>query len=165
MKPRCNDETCCLQCGDRLIHQGARRGNESGSPFGQWVHDELPRTFTVGDVDLYVRRWYRDGGEEVVLLRWIEHKSTGQKFEDAQQRALIDFDAIIRHAIDCPTSPVALDKGSGVFVVRSGFEDGLPVHVFIERVSLSGRWERSAELDAEHLGQWLPRGQGRREVA
>lgn len=160
MKDRCVDDTCCLQCGDKLIHQGARRMHESGSPFGQWVHDELGRHFTVGDVDLYVRRWYRADGKEVVLLRWIEHKRTGQKFEDAQQRALIDFDAIIHHAIDCPTAPIALDKGSGVFVVRSGFEDGLPVHVFIERVSTSGKWERSQELDAEVLGKWLPRGDG-----
>lgn len=94
------------------------------------------------------------------MLRWIEHKRTGQKFEEAQQRALIDFDAIIRHAIECPNTPVRLDQGSGVFVVRSGFADGLPVHVFIERISADGKWERSSELTAERLGRWLPRGEG-----
>lgn len=146
-----------MACGDKHIHQGARRMHESGSPFGQWVHDELPRSFTAGDVDLYVRRFYRKEGREVVLLRWIEHKRTGQKFETAQQRALVDFAAIIEHAVNCPESPLALDSGSGVYIVRSGFEDGLPIHVFVERVSADG-FQRWGEIDAATLGKWLPKG-------
>lgn len=162
-KERC-PESYCPACGDRHVHQGARRINESGSPFGQWVHDELPRTFTAGDVDMYVRVFYRHEDGEAVLLRWIEHKGRGQKFELPQRKALADFASIIEHAINCPDAPLRLDTGSGVYVVRSGFVDGLPVEVTVERVTSEAdesKWTKW-QATAEKLARWIPRRRGPR---
>lgn len=144
----------CEDCGDWLIHQGGRKINESASPFGQWIHDKLPRKFTSGDVDQYIRKWERikEDGERV-LLRWLEHKSPGQKFQDAQKKALIDFDLVIRHAIHCPNSPLQLHPSSGVYIVFSSFEDGEPTKIRVERLDDDRIWEPTAD----ELGLWIPR--------
>lgn len=151
----------CNACGDRFIHQGARRGDESASPFGQWVHDALWRWFTSGDVDQYIRRHFPG---EPTLLRWIEHKSPGQKFGPEQRQALADFDAVIRHAIECPESPLAIRGGSGVFVVYSGFVDGAPTGIAVERMSDGGLWrpkerrrggQYSDEEAVDRFARWL----------
>jgi len=137
-----------------LIHQGGRKLHESASPFGQWVHEKVTKQLTTGDVDQYVRRWYCHDGDERVLLRWLEHKAPGQKFQKAQRLALANFDLVLRHSIECPTAPLQLDPGSGVFVVYSSFANGEPTHITIERLADG---ETSAELTAEQLGLWIPR--------
>lgn len=138
----------CLNCGDRMIHHGGRKSDESASPFGQWIHDSLQRWFTSGDVDQYVRRSFPNGP---TLLRWIEHKSPGQKFEGPQRESLRDFDALIRHAVDCPTSPIAVREGSGVYVVRSGFMDGQPVGVLVERQHDGKLWNPGKDKNGDEL--------------
>ncbi len=155
MKP-CR-EHYCEDCGDQLIHQGGRHIDESASPFGQWVHDCLPREFTAGDVDLYLRHWR----PEMTLLRWIEHKAPGQKYKSPQRQALADFDSIIRHAVTCVSSPLKLDPRSGVFVVYSRFANGEPVDALVQRLSDQ---EVSKPLDASNLGDWLTGGLLRRRT-
>lgn len=110
--------TFCDSCGQEMIHRDHRRSYESASGFGQIVSREGPVQLTVGDVDLYVRKWLRSK----TLLRLVEHKQPDQALKDQQARALVDLDALIRHATTCPEAPLKMDRRSGVFVLRGEIE-------------------------------------------
>jgi hypothetical protein len=151
--PSCSGQLC-EECGDWLIHQGARKLHESASPLGQWIHNDLPKRFTSGDVDQYIRRWYRHQQGESVLLRWIEHKAPGQKYAGPQKAALQDFDSVIRHAVDCSTAPIRLRPSSGVYVVHSTFTDGQPSDIRVERLCDG----RSVPMHTHDFGMWIWEG-------
>lgn len=102
------------ECGQEMIHRDNRRSYESASGFGQIVHRDGPRTFTVGDVDLYVRKWFGS----TTLLRLIEHKQPGQLIKPQQGRTLQDLDDLFALAIDQPTARLRLDSRSGVYIMR-----------------------------------------------
>ncbi len=116
--------TFCSGCDQEMIHRDNRKSYESASAFGQVVwrlQKRGYRGFTIGDVDMYVRRYARGAGR--TLLRLVEQKNPRHKFEGAQRLALHDLDVIIRHAVDCKPHGLAddtvLDPGSGVYIVRA----------------------------------------------
>lgn len=111
--------TFCDGCGEELIHRDNRKFYESASAFGQIIGRRpdlggAPRDFGCGDVDLFVHR-SRQG---MVLLRWVEHKQPGHKYEASQQQSLSDFDLVLKNAIAHPPSGLILHPDSGVFIVR-----------------------------------------------
>ena len=106
--------TFCDDCRRELIHRDNRKHYESASGLGQIVHRDGPRSFTVGDVDLYLRKWL--GG--ATLLRLIEHKQPSQVINEPQAITLRMLDSIFEHAINCTDPPLRLDPRSGVYVMR-----------------------------------------------
>jgi hypothetical protein len=106
--------TFCPGCDEEMIHRDNRRHYESASGLGQIISRDGPRTFTVGDIDLYL--WKDLLGRE--LIRLLEHKQPGQPLKAMQQKVLRRLEALIAHAIDCERSPIRLDQTSGVYVLR-----------------------------------------------
>jgi hypothetical protein len=102
------------ECGQEMIHRDNRRFYESASGFGQIVNRDGPRTFTVGDIDLYVRKWFGS----TTLLRLIEHKQPGQPIKDQQARTLTDLDHLFGLGIEHPSTRLRLDPRSGIYVMR-----------------------------------------------
>jgi len=102
--------TFCPDCDAELIHRDNRKGYESASALGQVVSRDGPRTFTVGDVDLYVLKFL---GRRP-LLRLLEHKQPGSRIKPMQKRALQVLVVVFEAAIDIG----ALDPRSGVFLMR-----------------------------------------------
>lgn len=137
--------TFCQDCDLELIHRDNRKRYESASGLGQIVHRDGPRTFTVGDVDLYLRKWL--GG--ATLLRLIEHKQPAQAIKEQQAITLSMLDSLFEHAIGCTDAPVRLDPRSGVYIMRG--------EIFAEP---SGR--RKTSLGPQRV--WNPRHQGWSEL-
>lgn len=100
----------CEDCGDEMIHRDHRKSYESASGFGQIVSRDGPRTFTVGDVDLYVLKFL---GRRP-LLRLVEHKQPGAPIKPMQKRALQILVVVFEAAIEVG----ALEAGSGVYLMR-----------------------------------------------
>lgn len=164
--------TFCAGCDGELIHRDNRHGHESSSGFGQIVHRELPRDFTFGDLDGVVRVWLGqlDGR---TLLRLIEHKQPGMKFEEAQKRFLRDLARVLEHAIACEASPFKLHPESGLFVIygeikaesngrRKTFLAG-PQRIYrIESFGMTCRQHQVAVTRShEELHRWLTAGCGK----
>ena len=106
--------TFCSSCDGEMIHRDNRRGYESASALGQIVSRDGPRTFTVGDVDLYVVKFL--GAQ--VLLRLLEHKQPTAALKPMQRAALQLLDACIATAIAHPLAPKPLHPASGVYLIR-----------------------------------------------
>lgn len=106
--------TFCPNCDGEMIHRDNRRGYESASALGQIVSRAGPRTFTVGDVDLYVLKFF---GREV-LLRLLEHKQPAAPVKPMQRETLRLLDACLAAAIEHPLSPKPLHAASGVYLIR-----------------------------------------------
>lgn len=94
--------------GPRLKASWApRNGDQSSSPFGQFVHDRLPTTFYAADIDLvcYAR--------VTKILRLFESKHPGQSLKPSQRQLLPMFAAWVEGSVRRQKIAV----GSGVFVV------------------------------------------------
>ena len=107
----------CPDCGERLIHQVNRQGNESASGFGQWVQKVLRRSFGFADVDGVVERT-RNGQK---LIREYEHKQPWHKFEWSQESLLRAKAEMYQFCISQGfkfADGTRLSPESGVFVVR-----------------------------------------------
>lgn len=127
-------------CGQEMIHRDNRRFYESASGLGQIVNRDGPRTFTVGDIDLYVRKWLGNS----TLLRLVEHKQPEQPLKEQQRRTFKDLQQLFEHATVCPDSPLRLDPRSGIYVMRG--------HIFAE-----GSGRRATRLGPQCI--WDPRDQ------
>lgn len=106
--------TFCEDCGDEMIHRDHRKGYESASALGQIVSRDGPRTFTCGDVDLYVLKLL---GRRP-LLRLIEHKQPGAPIKPMQKRTLQVLVVMFESAIEAG----ALDPRSGIYLMRGQVE-------------------------------------------
>lgn len=108
--------TYCPHCTEEMIHRDHRRGYESASCLGQIVWREGPLALSVTDLDLVSRKGMRDGSQ---LLRLVEQKQLGHKFESAQERTLRLMNAVITHAALCESATeLHVSPRSGVYVVR-----------------------------------------------
>jgi len=153
----------CGACDQEMIHRDNRKSHESASALGQivWRLQRLGyRGFTIGDIDLSIRRGSRRTGR--TLLRLVEQKQPGHKFEEPQQQTLHDLDVVIRHAVGCHVSGLArdataLDPGSGVFVLRADIGEkpgltqratGFRSDVTVERPSGEVLLEGMSSMDA-----------------
>lgn len=105
----------CSKCAEELIHRDHRRGYESASALGQIIWREGPALLSVTDLDVAARKGMRDGSQ---LLRVIEQKQPGHKFERAQGQTLELIDACIVHTAQCDAADVRLHPRSGVYVIR-----------------------------------------------
>jgi hypothetical protein len=92
-----------------IIRKAESRGDPdvSSSAFGQWVHDEIPRTFYWADID--GASYKRATG----ILRVFEHKWVGQELKPSQNSILPKIAKAIAHMIETKL----VSAGSGVFVV------------------------------------------------
>jgi hypothetical protein len=97
----------CPVCGDRLIHQKNRKGNESSSAYGQYIHENYGNDFDFMDLDGVI--WKRT----FKILRIIEHKPLGQMVKNSQRRILPIFSRFIALGV----SAGFLHPQSGVFVI------------------------------------------------
>ena len=77
----CGPQTC-PDCGDKLIHQHQRKGNESSSGLGQHIHETYPKDFDWMDIDGVIFKSSRR------LLRIVEHKEPGKSLSGSQRRVL-----------------------------------------------------------------------------
>ena len=100
----------CKDCGDEMIHRDHRKGYESASAFGQVVSRDGPRTFTVGDIDLYVLKLL---GRRP-LLRLVEHKQPGAPIKPMQKKTLSILNVVFAAAIEAG----ALHPQSGIYLMR-----------------------------------------------
>jgi len=105
--------TFCPDCNAELIHRDNRKHYESASALGQVVSRNGPRTFTCGDVDLYVLKLF---GGRPPLLRLIEHKQPGAPIKEMQKKTLRILVVAFAAAIEAR----ALDSRSGVYLMRGG---------------------------------------------
>lgn len=106
----------CPHCDEETIHRDHRRGYESASCLGQIVWREGPKNLSVMDLDLVSRKGMQDGTQ---LLRLVEQKQVGHKFEGPQERTLQLLDAMISHASLCKNAThLHVNPRSGVYVVR-----------------------------------------------
>ena len=104
----------CPSCDEEMIHRDHRRFYESASGFGQIVSRDGPRSFTVGDVDLY--HWKSLG--DIQILRLLEHKQRDQPIKPMQRKVLRFLETVIAHATDCPLSPLRLHPSSSAYIFR-----------------------------------------------
>jgi hypothetical protein len=104
--------TFCSRCEEEMIHRDNRRAYESASGIGQIVSRDAPRTFTVGDVDLYVLKFLGSS----VLLRLLEHKQPASPVKPMQRKALRLLDELFAIALRAPDS--RFHPASGVYLMR-----------------------------------------------
>jgi len=97
------------ECGDLLIHNGARGANESSSAFGQHIHDDYGKEFYWADVDGVI---YKMANK---IMRVIEHKPLGAPVKPSQ-RSILPLLAI---GIDTLVKVHYLNPQSGAFIVWS----------------------------------------------
>lgn len=119
---RCPNIQRCTECDRLLIHKGSRSRHESSSYFGQIVHNECPDNFTAVDIDLAIYR------RSIRLLRFIEHKSPGQRLDrNSGQRELLELLAdMIEHLKSCPQAQrqFRLHADSGSFLIEGDPHEG-----------------------------------------
>jgi hypothetical protein len=103
---RCGKHTCA-QCNDKLIHLTNRGPDESSSPLGQHVHDNLPNTFYWMDSDAVVYKL------RTRIWRQVEHKFHGQELSASQNSMLPYHSMMVQSQVDAG----AFAEDSGVFVL------------------------------------------------
>jgi hypothetical protein len=99
----------CPDCNDRLIHLTNRGHDESSSPIGQHVHDNLPNTFFWMDSDATVYKM------RTRIWRQVEHKFYGQELSKSQETMLPTMARMVASEVAAGN----LDDASGVFVLWS----------------------------------------------
>lgn len=142
--------TFCEDCGAEMIHRDNRKFYESASGFGQIVSRDGPRTFTVGDVDLYVLKFL---GRRP-LLRLIEHKQPGAALKPMQKKALQTLVVVFEAAIDAG----ALDSRSGVYLMRGPIyakPNGKRETMLGPQEIWDPRQQKSFELTQENVFAWM----------
>jgi len=102
----CHNKSCA-DCGDRLIHLVNRGSDESSSPIGQHVHDNLPNTFFWMDSDATVYKL------KTKIWRQVEHKFDGQELSKSQETMLPMMARMVQSEVKAGN----LDDASGVFVL------------------------------------------------
>lgn len=106
----------CKWCEEEMIHRDHRKFYESASALGQIIWREGPDRLSVTDLDVVSRKGLPNG---LQLLRGIEQKQPGHKFEDAQEQTLRLLDSVIVHAGLCPAAvELHVDPRSGIYVIR-----------------------------------------------
>ena len=106
----------CPSCNDLLIHQAARRGDESSSVFGQFIHDQFPNEFYWLDIDGVIYK------RTTKILRVVEHKPASGRGLSSSQRTVLP---ILASMLGVSRSCRLLHPESGVFVVTTtAFEYG-----------------------------------------
>lgn len=106
----------CKWCGEEMIHRDHRKHYESASALGQITWREGPVQLSVTDLDMMSRKGLSSG---LNLLRGIEQKQPGHKFELAQEQTLRLLDQVIRHAGLCQAAAeLHVDPRSGLYVMR-----------------------------------------------
>lgn len=142
----------CEDCGQEMIHRDNRRFYESSSALGQIIWREAPRDFGAGDVDLFIHR-----SRQKTLLRWVEHKQPGHKFESSQRNSLGDFDRVIRHAVSNPPPGMLLHPDSGVYVLRGKLHVASQMNPH-QKVDFGGR-QKLTDVNGKELFEFSNREQ------
>lgn len=139
----CHNQSCS-DCGDRLIHLVNRGSDESSSPIGQHVHDNLPNTFFWMDSDATVYKM------RTRIWRQVEHKFNGQELSKSQTTML----PIMARMVSQEVAAGNLDEASGVFVVWTDpqFSSATAMRVLPDTVLALGS---AVHLDQSRLDSFL----------
>jgi hypothetical protein len=108
--------TCCAYCDEEMIHRDHRGRYESASALGQIVGRRGPLNLSVTDADLIARKGTPEGLE---LLRFVEQKNPGHRFDKGQERIMRLIDRCIEHCTLCPdAADLHLHARSGLYIMR-----------------------------------------------
>lgn len=127
----------CPACSDRLVHQHRRGIHESTSRFGQFVHDNVARTFDLFDVD----EVWNYGKKSRSVVRQIEIKREGQQLRASQERWIRQMDTAIRGI-------KGVNPGSGYYIVT---HDDAMTRFTVERAADGAMQQWSAH----EIAHWL----------